>query len=1167
MRKFLFLIFISLISFQAQSTHLMGGEITWQCLKSGPDVGKYVFTLKVYRDCNGVTAPTFTQFLDVWGHPTITQISMNFIGQEDVSPNCNPVISGNPLLSCTNGDIGAVEEYTYESLPINIPGIPPATGWHFTWDNCCRNGSITNLVLSNTTSPSEGFTLRAGMFPFIDPATGFAVPADPCFDSSPNFKEQPKTILCVGFPFSYSHNASDEELDSLVYSWGEPLDDNVPFTGGVYNPGPFPATPSTLPFMLPYSANSPLPGNPTLDSQTGEVSYNANLAGFYVTCVRVQAYRCSQLVAEVYREVQVVLIACPFMPGGLIPNNPPAVNAPFIDTVTMLPSYDTTVYAGQLVTFKIDGIDGDLYNGLTPQQLTMEVTGGQFSDNYLDSSLCLNPPCAQFFDADYFEANSTLPILQQMPPPIVKDNDTVSGIFRWQTSCMHIAAISGCGATSNVFTFLIKVYDDFCPANGLKFATIKVTVLPAPVDNSPDPRCVSVSENGNVEIIWEHLASAPSSTVYSIYHSNDPNGPFTFLDSVMYPANTYNHNSSYNANNEIQYYYLTSHSACADESAPSDTLSTIKLDVDPINNNTVGDLNWNPIHIPNLSTSFANYDIYAKGSDGVFQLVGQSPTNNFLFPAQTCNSYQAMYVTLEDQSGCISVSSIDGAILEDTISPEIPIISDVSVNTDGKSVISWTCSSIDVDVFEIYKKIDGVWVTIGTVTPPSNMFVYNNSDAVNISEIFTVRALDSCDNASLRSEEHNSINIETEVDVCDFTVNVTWNEYVNFNGGLSHYDLHVEETDQFGIITSDTNRLVNQLEYTIDNINGGSSYHIYIVAYNSDSSIYAISDQINEPISLPRHPEYNYIEYASVNHDNGFVEINCLIDNQADIAHYDIFRSLRNEDQFYKIGQTPFVNASTVHYTDKTAMTSQDFYQYLVFPVDTCGQRLTAPPVFAPEYLNDTSYAQTILLEAEINVNYGDSISLEGEYTNTLYFNEYEKWLGSVAEYRLYRSVNGGPFNVLPLHEWDRINNPDEPLSYIDIVTEYGDGNGRFCYYIQAIEGPQTPYGPLLEGAFSNIACVSQTPIIFVPSVFTPNGDEHNEVFRPITYYVSEIGYSFSVYNRSGLQIFSTNNPQVGWDGTYLGRHVQDGNYIYHLEYINGVGNLTEKTDMITIVR
>ena len=74
-----------------------------------------------------------------------------------------------------------------------------------------------------------------------------------------------------------------------------------------------------------------------------------------------------------------------------------------------------------------------------------------------------------------------------------------------------------------------------------------------------------------------------------------------------------------------------------------------------------------------------------------------------------------MYVTLEDQSGCISVSSIDGAILEDTISPEIPIISDVSVNTDGKSVISWTCSSIDVDVFDIVLNVALNVVDVGDV--------------------------------------------------------------------------------------------------------------------------------------------------------------------------------------------------------------------------------------------------------------------------------------------------------------------------------------------------------------------------------------------------------------------------------------------------------------------
>ena len=53
-------------------------------------------------------------------------------------------------------------------------------GWFFTWDSCCRNGATSNLVLSSTTNPTEGFTLRAAMYPYIDPSTGLLLPADPC---------------------------------------------------------------------------------------------------------------------------------------------------------------------------------------------------------------------------------------------------------------------------------------------------------------------------------------------------------------------------------------------------------------------------------------------------------------------------------------------------------------------------------------------------------------------------------------------------------------------------------------------------------------------------------------------------------------------------------------------------------------------------------------------------------------------------------------------------------------------------------------------------------------------------------------------------------------------------------------------------------------------------
>ena len=520
-------------------------------------------------------------------------------------------------------------------------------------------------------------------------------------------------------------------MDELVYSWGEPLDDFL----ATYNP---PVDPMPLVFNAPYTVSSPLPGNPTLDAATGEVSYNANISGNFVTCIKVQSWKCDQLVAEIYREVQVVLISCPTMPASPIPNNPPEVSAPFLDSLTGAPTYDTTVFAGSLVEFVIDGIDNDLYNGVTPQELVMEVSGGQFADDFQTVSNCLNPPCATFNNA------------AGVPAPF-SNFGTVSGIFRWQTSCNHIAANIGCGQTSNVFTFLIKVYDDFCPANGIKFATIKVTVLPLPVDISPDIRCVSVQENGDVQISWEHIPSAPQSTVYSLYHSNNENGPFTFVDSIYFPDDTYLH-SGVDANQQSQFYYLTSLSSCADESDPSDTLQTIFLDVTSINAETEADMNWNYIHIPNLTTSSSEFDIYALDGNLVWQNVGNTSNNNYIFPAQTCNSLQQLYVSLTDDNGCVSNSSINGAILKDTISPNRPQISDVSVDSNGKSVISWTSSSTDVDVYAIYiLDEDGAWNTIDSVYGfNNNSYVYGASDADNKFETFRVRSIDSCGNASIR---------------------------------------------------------------------------------------------------------------------------------------------------------------------------------------------------------------------------------------------------------------------------------------------------------------------------------------------------------------------------------------------------------------------------------
>ena len=1147
MKKILFLICVVFLSFSSQATHIMGGEITWICINdpASPNLGKYIFTMKVYRDCDGTTLGTGTEILEVHSHPSVSQITLNWQITNDISPQG----VGANCLDCITNPVGAVQEYIYESQPITLPGIPPVNGWHFTWDLCCRNGAIDNIVLSSTTNPSEGFTLRASMFPYTD-ASGNLVPADPCFDSSPIFKEQAKTILCTGYPFSYSNLGFDIELDSLSYSWDQPLDDpsGFPF---VYNP---PVDPVFIPWVAPYSINNPLPGGVTLDPLSGQISYNSNIAGNFVSVIRADAFKCGQKVASVYREIQVVLINCPTLPNG-IQNSPPIITAPLgaqnwlttLNPSTGLPSYETTIMAGELVTFSVVATDADVNVTGNQQNLSLEVEGGQ-----LDPLLALSNPAI-------FTVTSSSP-------------GNISGDFEWLSNCDHMQDY-GCGRQGGAYTFNIKAYDDFCPANGIVIATITIYVIPP----QPDLRCLAVDDNGGVDLYFYYPEGVIDTNIkYDIYHSKQIDGPYSLLDSIFYPDTTFYHSGS-DANTSKSYYYLLGSVTCgsnigsgSDSLLYSDTLCTILMNTTAVNMGITADLNWNPIHNPLLSSSSTDYDLHYINSDNLDVILSVQPDTFAQMDGDRCNYIPQFYVEISDISGCVSKSSISSVNLLDSLSPVTPIIEDVSVDINGKSVVSWSVSP-DSDFYIVYiQDNNDAWITLDTVLFGTNSYQFFNSNATIKSEKFTVRALDSCGNTRVRSEIHNSIYLVQLIDECDNSVQLNWNDYINWSGGTDHFKVFINEIDENGVVISDTISLTNTTEYLLDSLTSSSQYEIYVEAYNFDASFVAVSNRIDFNISLAAKPRFHYIEYVTVNPNNGFIELKCYVDNQGIIDHYDIYRSkIVNgvEVGLDLIDNIIFNGTSSVHYVDNQASTSNYSYLYKTYPVDTCGITLNVPPVDDPAYANDFSYAQSILLEVEVNKDYSNFPGLESDYTNTITFNEYDKWLGGVSTYELFRSINNEPFVMLPIKTWYMDNNSNQELVFIDKVTEFGETNGKFCYYIKASEGNNTPYGSVPEGSLSNIVCISQTPNIYVPNTFTPNGDEHNEIFRPIAYFVSEDGYSFSIYNSNGSEIFSTNEPTKGWDGTYNGRNVQNDNYVYHLQYLNSDGELTHKTDAFTLVR
>jgi gliding motility-associated-like protein len=93
--------------------------------------------------------------------------------------------------------------------------------------------------------------------------------------------------------------------------------------------------------------------------------------------------------------------------------------------------------------------------------------------------------------------------------------------------------------------------------------------------------------------------------------------------------------------------------------------------------------------------------------------------------------------------------------------------------------------------------------------------------------------------------------------------------------------------------------------------------------------------------------------------------------------------------------------------------------------------------------------------------------------------------------------------------------------------------------------------------------------VYFVPNAFTPDGDQHNNTFKPIFYSGwNPFDYTLLIFNRWGEVIFESRNSDVGWDGTYAGIPVQDGVYIWKIIVGHSYNaDRTEKIGHVTLLR
>lgn len=253
-------------------------------------------------------------------------------------------------------------------------------------------------------------------------------------NSSPILTFPPIDIACVGQPFLHNPGAYDPDGDSLAYRLVVPMEGiNAPVPG----------------YVLPDQINPPNPTGPNeifFDEATGDFYWETpQVAGEYNIAMIIISFRNGNPIDTLMRDMQILVHQCDNIP-------------PEIETIDQI-----CVIAGEVIEFDVVAT-APLSE--STQKVSLAAFGAPFGLDIVPATF------------------SVAPGFQDQP---------LTGVFRWDTQCEHIA--------DQFYTVVFRAEDNFLINDTLYLSTIKVVrikiVGPPPEDLHAEP------VNEQVELSWE----------------------------------------------------------------------------------------------------------------------------------------------------------------------------------------------------------------------------------------------------------------------------------------------------------------------------------------------------------------------------------------------------------------------------------------------------------------------------------------------------------------------------------------------------------------------------------------------------------------------------------------------------------------------------------------
>jgi gliding motility-associated-like protein len=218
-------------------------------------------------------------------------------------------------------------------------------------------------------------------------------------------------------------------------------------------------------------------------------------------------------------------------------------------------------------------------------------------------------------------------------------------------------------------------------------------------------------------------------------------------------------------------------------------------------------------------------------------------------------------------------------------------------------------------------------------------------------------------------------------------------------------------------------------------------------------------------------------------------------------------------------------------------------------------------------FLNNTEIGTGPNLVYTINASGYHDITLEYELSSCFETTTYDDYIFMEND-----PIASFTFNPAVISsEIEEINFLNSSIGAVSYLWDFGDNSSSTVQntshtYTGASDNilvsltASTPLGCF--DIYEMTIVVLSEAIFYIPNTFTPDEDEHNQLWRPIFTSCFDI-YSFNleIYNRWGEIIWETNNASFGWDGTFGkdGLKVPSGIYNWTIRYGSKINDDTKQ--------